>query len=129
MKVVYKTDDGMEFDDREKAEKYEVLSKNKVTVEENIKRTKKLISPDELKNIFELGEVSDMSFYLKEVDGTIVRDSCYEAYSLDDTGHLKCTDCNHGLLEWSEEDNSYYRKVYGHFWKVELLGIESVSYY
>ncbi len=129
MKVVYKTDDGMEFDDREQAEKYEVLSKNKVTVEETIKRTRTLISPDELKNLFELGEVSDMDFYLKEADGTIIRDGCYETYSLDDTGHLKCTDYNHGLLEWSEEDNSYYRKVYGHFWKVELLGIERVSYY
>lgn len=128
MKVVYKTDDGMEFDNREQAEKYEVLSKNKVTVEETIKRTRTLISPDELKNIFELGEVSDMYFYLKEVDGTIIRDGCYEAYSLDDTGHLKCTDLNHGLLEWSEEDHSYYRKVHYNFWKVELLGIERVSY-
>lgn len=128
MKVVYKTDDGMEFDNREQAEKYEVLSKNKVTVEETIKRTQNLISPDELKNIFELGEVSDMYFYLKEADGTIIRDGCYEAYSLDDTGHLKCTDFNHGLLEWSEEDHSYYRKVHYNFWKVELLGIERVSY-
>jgi hypothetical protein len=128
MKVVYKTDDGMEFDDREKAEKYEVLSKNKVTVEETIKRTRTLISPDELKNIFELGEVSDMDFYLKEADGTIVRDGCYEAYSLDDTGHLYCTDLDHGLLEWSEEDHSYYRIVHYNFWKVELLGIERVSY-
>lgn len=128
MKVVYKTDDGMEFDNREQAEKYEVLSKNKVTVEETIKRTQNLISPDELKNIFELGEVTDMYFYLKEADGTIIRDGCYEAYSLDDTGHLKCTDLNHGLLEWSEEDHSYYRKVHYNFWKVELLGIERVSY-
>jgi outer membrane protein assembly factor BamB len=129
MKVVYKTDDGMEFDDREKAERYEVLSKNKVTVEETIKRTRTLISPDELKNIFELGEVSDMYFYLKEADGTIVRDGCYEIYFLDDTGHLYCTDLDHGLLEWSEEDHSYYRKVHYNFWKVELLGIERVSYY
>jgi hypothetical protein len=128
MKVVYKTDDGMEFDDREKAEKYEVLSKNKVTVEETIKSTRTLISPDELKNIFELGEVSDLSFYLKEADGTIIRDGCYESYSLDDTEHLKCTDLNHGLLEWSEEDHVYYRKVHFYFWKVELLGIERVSY-
>lgn len=128
MKVVYKTDDGMEFDDREKAEKYEVLSKNKVTVEETIKSTRTLISPDELKNIFELGEVTDMYFYLKEADGTIIRDGCYEAYSLDDTGHLKCTDYKHGLLEWSEEDHVYYRKVHFNFWKVELLGIERVSY-
>ena len=101
---------------------------HKVTVEGTINRTRTLISPDELKNIFELGEVSDLSFYLKEADGTIIRDGCYESYSLDDTEHLKCTDLNHGLLEWSEEDHVYYRKVHFYFWKVELLGIERVSY-
>jgi hypothetical protein len=128
MKVVYKTDDGMEFDDRGQAEKYEMLSKNKVTIEENIKMTRTLISPDELKNIFGLGEVSDMSFYLKKADGTIVKDGGYESCSLDDTGHLYCADFNHGLLEWCKNDNSYYRTVHHHSWKVELLGIEHVSY-
>lgn len=128
MKVKYETNDGTLFDNREQAEKYEKFSKNKVTVEEVTKRKINLISPDELKNIFEAGEVYFMSFYLRDESGTITCDGSYEIYSLDSTGHLECSDYELGLLEWSEKYNSYYRTVRGCSWKVELLGIKSVHY-
>ena len=128
MKVKYETEDRTLFNDKEQAEKYEKLLQNKVTIEIVTKRNVRLISPDELKNIFDLGEVYKMSLYLRNEDGTIVKEDFYETYSLDNTGHLDCTDYEQGLLEWSEEDNSYYRLLYGYSWKVELLGIERVYY-
>lgn len=128
MRIKYEADDGTLFDDREQAEKYEKLSKNMITIEEVTKRKISLVSPAELKNIFEAGEVSFMSFYLRDESGTITYDGSYETYSLDSTGHLECTDYELGLLEWSKKDNSYYKTVRGHSWKVELLGIKSVHY-
>lgn len=128
MKIKYETDDGKLFDSREQAEKYEEFSKNRVTVEEVTKRKINLISPDELKNIFEAGEIYFMSFYLRDESGTITCDGSYETYSLDETDHLECSDYERGLLEWSEKDNSYYRIIHGFSWKVELLGIDHVHY-
>ena len=129
MKIKYETNDRTLFDDKEQAEKYEKLSQNKVTVEIVTKRNVRLISPDELKSIFDLGEVNRMSLYLRNEDGTIVKEDFYETYSLDNTGHLDCTDYEQGLLVWSKEDNSYYRLLHGYSWKVELLGIERVYYF
>lgn len=127
MQVIYKTDDGMEFEDRIQAEKYENLTREKLVI--NRKEEVKLIPESELKNIFAVGSVRNLCFYLKDEDGDIDEDGYYETNSIDDSGHLNCTDYSHGLLEWSEEDKAYYRTVYGRSWKVEFLGISKVSYY
>ena len=127
MRVIYKTDDGMEFEDRIQAEKYEKLTKEKLVIDR--KEEVKLIPVSELKNIFDVGSVINLFFYLKDEDGEIDEDGFYETNMIDDSGHLNCTDYSHGLLEWSEEDKAYYRIVHGRSWKVELLGISKVSYY
>jgi len=126
MKVIYKTDDGMEFEDRIQAEKYEKLTKEKLVIDS--KEEVKLIPVSELKNIFDVGSVCNLFFYLKDEDGDVVLDGCYETNDIDNSGHLHCTDYAHGLLEWSEKEKSYYRTVHGYSWKVELLGISKVSY-
>ena len=127
MKIIYRTEDGTEFDEASQAEKYERLARKKLVIKR--KEKIKLIPESELKNIFDVGSVFALSFYLKDEDGDIDEDGFYETNDIDDSGHLHCTDYNHGLLEWSEEDKSYYRTVYGRSWKVELLGISKVSYY
>ena len=127
MKVIYKTDDGKEFEDRAQAEKYEKLTKEKLVIDR--KEEVKLIPLSELKNIFDVGSVIDLNFYIKNEDGTIEEDGFYETNEIDDSGHLNCSDYTHGLLEWSEEDKTYYRIVHSRYWKVELLGISKVSYY
>ena len=127
MKVIYKTDDGKEFEDRTQAEKYEKLTKEKLVISR--KEEVKLIPLSELKNIFDIGSVIDLSFYIKNEDGAIEEDGFYETNMIDDSGHLNCSDYAHGLLEWSEEGKTYYRIVHGRYWKVELLGISKVSYY
>lgn len=126
MQVIYKTADGMEFKDKVQAEKYERLTKEELVF--NRKKEVKLIPVSELKNIFDIAYVWDLYFYLKDEHGDIDEDGGYETNSIDDSGHLNCIDYNHGLLEWSEEDKSYYRIVYGRSWKVELLGISKVRY-
>ena len=127
MKVIYKTDDGKEFEDRVQAEKYEKLTKEKLVIDR--KEEVKLIPLSELKNIFDVGSVIGLSFYIKNEDGVVEEDGFYETNMIDDSGHLNCSDYDHGLLEWSEEDKTYYRIVHDRYWKVELLGISNVSYY
>ena len=127
MKVIYKTDDGKEFEDRIQAEKYEKLTKESLVIDR--KEEVKLIPVSELKNIFDIGSVGNLNFYIKNEDGAIEEDGFYESNMIDDSGHLNCTDYAHGLLEWSEEDKAYYRIIHGRSWKVELLGISKVNYY
>ena len=127
MQIIYRTEDGTEFDEASQAEKYERIAREKLVIER--KEEIKLIPVSELKNIFDVGSVRNLSFYLKDEDGDIVEDGFYETNDIDDSGHLNCTDYDHGLFEWSEKDKSYYRIVHGYSWKVELLGISKVSYY
>ena len=127
MQIIYRTEDGTEFDEASQAEKYERIAREKLVIER--KEEIKLIPVSELKNIFDVGSVCNLSFYLKDEDGDIVEDGFYETNDIDDSGHLNCTDYGHGLFEWSEKDKSYYRIVHGRSWKVELLGISKVSYY
>ena len=128
MEIIYKTEDGKEFTDEVMAAKWESLKRSKVT--ESRIYEYDVILPDQLKQIFELGDVVSMTIVYRDskID-KIVEDSEYETFSLDDTGHLDLTDYNHGLFEWSEEEQSYFRTYYGNSWKVELLGIENVSYW
>lgn len=127
MQIIYRTGDGTEFDNASQAEKYERITREKLVIEK--KEEIKLIPESELKNIFDVGSVYNLLFYLKDEDGDIDEDGFYETNAIDDSGHLNCTDYEHGLLEWSEKDKSYYRIVHGHAWKVEFLGISKVSYY
>ena len=128
METIYKTKDGKEFTDKVMAEKWESLKRSKVT--ETRSYDYDVISPDQLKQIFELGDVDSMTIiYRDSRTDQIVEDSEYETFSLDDTGHLNLTDYSHGLFEWSEEEQSYFRLYYASSWKVELLGIKDVSYW
>lgn len=127
MEVIFKTHDGTEFDSREQALKYEALKRDVVEIPRVEKR--KLIPLSELKNIFEIGSVYNLYFLSKDEDGDIDEDGGYETNGIDETGHLECTDFNHGLLEWDSKEQSYFRTVYGRSWKVEILGISKVSYY
>lgn len=127
MEIVYKTDDGTEFSNRMQALKYEALKRDTIEIPTVEKR--KLISLSELENIFELGDVCDLRFLIKGEDGEIKEDGYYETNRIDETGHLECTDFNHGLLMWNNAEQAYFRTVHGYSWKVEILGISSVSYY
>ena len=129
MKAVYKVDD-MEFSDKKKAEKYEAIIKDSYEEIEIVRVEKEKVIPvDKLKELFDLGQIDSLYFYIKDESGVIKEDGGYETNCLDDTGHLDCTDEHHGLLEWSEKDQSYYRILFGRSWKVELLGIKKVYYY
>ena len=127
METVFKTRDGTEFDNSEQALKYEALKREIVEIPKVEKR--ELIPLSELKNIFEIGSVYSLCFLIKDEDGDIEEDGSYETNSIDETGHLECTDFSHGLLEWDSKEQSYFRTVYGHSWKVEILGISKVAYY
>lgn len=128
MTVVYKTDDGKEFESREVAEKWEKIRKEKV--EWATTESHNLIPPSELKNIFSIGSILDLRFYLRDLrNGEIYEDGGYETFFLDESGHLDLSDYSHGLLYWSEDNNCYFRKVHGLEWPVELIGIEEVSYW
>lgn len=127
MQIIYRTEDGTEFDKASQAEKYESITREKLVIER--KEEIKLIPESELKNIFAVGSICNLSFYLKNKNGDIEEDGFYETNDIDASGHLHCTDYNHGLLEWSEKDKSYYRIVHGRAWKVEFLGISKVSYF
>lgn len=127
MKTIFKTDDGTEFDNGEQALKYEALKREIVEIPTVEKR--KLIPLSELKNIFEIGSVSSLYFLIKDEDGEIKEDGNYETNGIDETGHLECTDFDHGLLEWSNKEQAYFRTVYARSWKVEILGITKVFYY
>lgn len=127
MKTIFKTDDGTEFDNSEQALKYEALKRDVVEIPRVEKR--KLIPLSGLKNIFEIGDVCSLCFLIKDEDGDIDEDGNYETNNIDETGHLDCTDYYHGLLEWDNKEQAYFRTVYGRSWKVEILGISRVSYY
>ena len=128
MEIIYKTEDGKEFLDKDMAIKYESLKRETFT--QTVKEEYKVIAPSELKSIFEIGHVDYMQFYLRDCeDGSIELDGDYETCNLDDTGHLHCTDLSHGLLEWDEKEQSYFRIKHGYSWKVELIGIKSVHYW
>jgi hypothetical protein len=134
MQVIYRTDDGQEFKDKKKALTYENLA----LIYENLARekvsipikptTKEVISPKCLKQIFDIGSIYGMTLLLKDEKGNIYEDSSFETWSLDETEHLDCTDYSHGLLEWSEEDNTYYWTRHFVSQKVELIGIVNVIY-
>jgi hypothetical protein len=127
MRTVFETRDGTKFDNSEQALKYEALKRDIVEIPRVEKR--KLIPLSELKNVFEIGDVCSLMFLIKDEDGDINEDGNYETNGIDETGHLECTDFNHGLLEWDNEEQAYFRTVHGHSWKVEILGISTVSYY
>lgn len=127
MDIIYKVGNKT-FYDKEEAEIYENLpwEKTEIVIKEEVK----LIPMSKLKDIFDCGKsVTNLSFYIREEDGSVEEDGGYETNALDETGHLHCTDLSHGLLEWSEKEQTYYRTVHGRSWKVELLGISDVSYW
>ena len=126
MTIIYKTESGQEFTDKEKALAFDELKTESVTYTE--KRTVKFIPATELKKIFDIGIVWRMSFYIEDETGDIKLDGDYETNQLDKSGHLHCTDLNHGLFEWDEKEQSYYRTLYGHSWKVKLLGFKHITY-
>lgn len=126
MTVVYKVR-GQEFWNKETAEKYEKLPLQDMTVK--VEKTLSLIPMDKLKEVFAIGSVCNLKFYIRDCeDDSLEEDGWYETNSIDETGHLNCTDLEHGLLEWYEEEKCYYRTVHGYSWKVDILGISSVSY-
>ncbi|MBO7123238.1 MAG: hypothetical protein J6V90_08170 [Treponema sp.] len=128
MEVVYKIG-SKTFYDKEEAKIYEGLpwEKTEILVKEEVK----LIPPSKLKDVFDCDKsVTNMFFYIRDKEyGSVEEDGGYETNGLDETGHLHCTDLSHGLLEWSEKEQTYYRIVHGRSWKVELLGISDVSYW
>jgi hypothetical protein len=127
MRTIFETCDGTKFDNSEQALKYEALKRDIVEIPRVEKR--KCIPLSELKNVFEIGDVCSLMFLIKDEDGDIEEDGNYETNGIDETGHLECTDFEHGLLEWNNKEQAYFRTVYGHSWKVEILGISKVSYY
>ena len=128
MDIIFKVGDKT-FYDKEEAEIYENLPWEKTEIV--TKKEVKLIPPSKLKDIFDCGKsVTNLSFYIRyKFDGTVEEDCGYETNSLDKTGHLLCTDLGHGLLEWSETEQTYYRIVSGVSWEVELIGVSDVSYW
>lgn len=127
MDIVYKVGDKT-FYDKEEAEAYEKLPWEKTEI--TFKKEVKLVPQSKLKDIFDCGKsVASLSFYVRDEDGIIDKDGGYETNSLDETGHLHCTDLHHGLLEWDKEEQAYYRIVHALSWKVELIGISDVSYW
>ena len=128
MKIIYRTDDGQEFEDKGMALAYELLERKKASIPVR-PNEKEVISPKCLKQIFDIGSVYGMTLLLKDEEGTVYEDSNFETWDLDETEHLDCTDYSHGLLEWNEEDNTYYWTQYRVARKVELIGIVNVSYY
>ena len=127
MKVVYKTEDDKEFEDREKALAYEKLAREMVSIPVRPMK-KEVISPKCLKQIFDIDDVYGMTLLLKDEKGDVYEDSDFETWALDKTEHLDCSDYNHGILEWSEEDNTYYWTRHFVSRKVELIGITNVIY-
>ena len=126
MDIIYKVG-SKTFRDKEEAEIYESLPWEKTEIV--TKKEVKLIPMSKLKDIFDCGkDVTNLSFYIRDEDGSVEEDGWYETNMLDETGHLNCTDLSHGLLEWDEKEQAYYRIVYSHKWEVELIGISDVSY-
>ena len=126
MKTIYETEDGKTFTNEVMAAKWESLKRNTITRSYEYS----VISPDQLKEIFELGEIELMTIvYYDSKNDKIIEDSNYEIFRLDDTEHLDCSDYNHGLFDWSEKKQSYFRTYHGNSWKVELLGIKDVHYW
>lgn len=127
MKVIYKTDSGQEFEDKDKALAFEALERTTISVPVRVGE-KKVISPKCLKQIFDIGDVYNMTLLLKDDEGHLYEDSCFEVWLLDETGHLDCSDYYHGLIQWSEKDNTYYYTRHFVSHKVELVGISHVIY-
>jgi hypothetical protein len=127
MKTIYKTESGQEFEDMNKALAFEKLEREKISISRGYVE-KEVISPKCLKQIFNIGDIYDMTLLLKDEEGRIYEDSCFEVWLLDETGHLDCSDYNHGIIGWSEKDNTYYYTRHFVSHKVELVGIVSVIY-
>lgn len=126
MTIVYKAKDGSEFKDETTCKKYESITSKCIEYTEKNKVT--LIPPSEFEKVFVIG-YPDMEVWVQTLkDGDVTYDR-YETYSLDETGHLNCTDYSCGLLEWSDEDKCYYRTIHAHSWKVEVLGVKNVIYW
>ena len=126
MDIVYRVG-SKTFYDKEEAEIYERLPWEKTKIV--TMREVKLVPPSKLKDIFGCGRsVTNLFFYIRDEDGNVEEDGGYETNSLDETGHLNCTDLIQGLLEWDEKEQAYYRVVHSHSWKVELIGVSDVSY-
>lgn len=128
MKTIYKTDSGQEFEDKEKAIAFESLVREKISLPVRTVE-KEVISPKCLKQIFSIGSIYSMTLLLKDETGRMYEDSDFEVCLLDKTGqHLACSDYNHGLIKWSEKDNTYYYIRHSVSSKVELVGILHVDY-
>lgn len=102
MEVIYKTKDGKEFLDKEKAEAWEKLERE--TIEVTTISKIKVIPLSELKKLSSLGDITNLIIIYKDSDGEIKKDSGYEINLVDEEGHLDCSDYNHGLIEWSDEE-------------------------
>lgn len=127
MKVIYKTDSGQEFRDKDKALAFEALERVKISVPVR-EVEKEVISPKCLKQIFDIGSIYSMTLLLKDEEGRLYDDSDFDVWLLDKTGHLDCSDYQHGLIQWSEKDNTYYYTRHFVSHKVELVGILRVVY-
>lgn len=128
MDIIFKVGDKT-FYDKKEAEIYENLPWEETEIV--TKKEVKLVPPSKLKDIFNCDKsITDLFFYLRdERDGCVKEEGGFETNSLDETGHLHCTDLSQGLLEWSEKEQTYYRIIHGYSWKVELIGISDVSYW
>ena len=126
MRIIYKADDGTEFESREQCEKYDQIHIEHVQYTEI--HDINLIPPREFPRLFEIGYIDRMYIYVRDLKDGSVDYNSYETYSLDETGHLDCTDPDYGCLGWSGKDNCYYRTVHGYSWKVDVLGVKNVSY-
>lgn len=127
MEIIYKTKDGKEFSDKEKAEAWEELERETikvVTVSEI-----KVIPLSEFKKLSSLGDILNLTIVYRDDDGEIEEDSGYEINKFDEEGHLDCSDLNHGLIEWSDKEQAYFRARYGRSWKIDILGVKDVSYW
>lgn len=127
MKVIYKTESGQEFEDKDKALAFEALERETISVPVR-EVEKEVISPKCLRQIFDIGSIDHMTLLLKDEDGRMYDDSDFEVWLLDKTGHLDCSDYNHGLIQWSEKDGTYYYIRHSTYRKVELVGILRVVY-
>lgn len=127
MEIIYKTKDGKEFEDKDKAEAWEKLERE--TIEITTVSKIKVIPLNELSKLSSLGDISRLTIIYRDDDGEIKEDSGYEVNLIDKEGHLDCSDLNHGLIEWSNEEQAYFRVRHGASWKIDILGIEDVGFW
>lgn len=126
METIYKTKDGREFSDKEKAETWEKLEKEIIEVATVRKIT--VIPLSELKKLDSLGYILSLTIIYRDDNGEIREDSGYEINLIDEKGHLDCSDLQHGLIEWSDEEQAYFRTVHGASRKIDILGIKDINY-